>query len=53
MGTLSEKTDIVEYVLSDFVSEEKPVIRDVYSVVADAVYCLITEGVTAAMNKFN
>ncbi len=45
--------DAIEYVLSDFTAKEKPVIKEVYSEVADAVDCIITEGVMAAMNRFN
>lgn len=50
---LSGRVDAVEYVLGDFAAGEKPVIREVYPRVADAIHCLITDGVTAAMNKFN
>jgi len=49
----AERVDTVEYVLSDFAAEEKPIIREVYPEVADAIHCLITDGVTAAMNKHN
>lgn len=45
--------DAVEYVLSDFTTEEKTIIRKIYPQVAAAIYCLITEGVTAAMNRYN
>ena len=50
---LSKRLDTIEYVLSDFAAGEKPVIREVYPKVADAIHCLITDGVAAAMNKFN
>jgi len=49
----AKRVDTVEYVLSDFAAEEKPIIRKVYPEVADAIHCLITDGVTAAMNKHN
>jgi PTH1 family peptidyl-tRNA hydrolase len=49
----SDRPDAVKYVLTDFSSREKRVMRDVYPVVAEAVRCLITEGPAAAMNKFN
>jgi len=49
----AKRVDTVEYVLSDFAAEEKPIIREVYPEVADAIHCLITDGVTAAMNKHN
>ncbi len=49
----AKRVDTVEYVLSDFAAEERPVIRKVYPEVADAIHCLITDGVAAAMNKHN
>ena len=52
-GADSQRVDAVDYVLSDFNAEEKPVIQQVYSEVADAVVCLIKDGIAAAMNKFN
>ena len=50
---LSITVDTVEYVLSDFAAGEKPVIREVYPKVADAIVCIIRDGVAAALNKFN
>ena len=47
------KTKTPKYVLGDFMSEEKSTIKEVYPTVAAAVECLITEGITAAMNKYN
>lgn len=52
-NALSGRVDTVEYVLSDFAAGEKSIIREVYPAVADAIHCLITDGVAAAMNKFN
>jgi PTH1 family peptidyl-tRNA hydrolase len=49
----ADRPDAVQYVLSDFSSGEKKVMADVYPLVADAIDCLVTEGVTAAMNRFN
>ncbi len=46
-------TKTPKYVLGDFISEEKNTIKDVYPLVASAIECLITEGITAAMNKYN
>ncbi len=51
-GEEREQT-IVEYVLGDFSREDQPVIDDVISRVGQAVECLITDGLSAAMNKFN
>ena len=42
-----------DYVLSDFAPEEKTIIKELYVKVADAIYCLLSEGVEAAMNRFN
>jgi PTH1 family peptidyl-tRNA hydrolase len=42
-----------DYVLSDFSPEEKTIIKEVYVKVADAIHCLLTEGIEAAMNRFN
>lgn len=47
------KVDAVAHVLSDFTDEEKIVMREVYPRVAAAIYCLLTEGIAAAMNKYN
>ena len=49
----SGEGDIIDYVLSDFTSEEKRVITEVIPQVSEAIYCLLTEGLTAAMNRFN
>jgi len=45
--------DIIAYVLSDFTLEEKQAIAQVIPKVAEAILCLLTEGLTSAMNKFN
>jgi PTH1 family peptidyl-tRNA hydrolase len=44
---------VIKYVLSDFPSEEVPVLNDAIPRVSEAVCCLLTEGLTAAMNRFN
>ncbi len=44
---------IPAYVLRAFSAAEKPVIEEALERVADAVVCILTEGVTAAMNRFN
>jgi PTH1 family peptidyl-tRNA hydrolase len=44
---------VVEYVLSDFTTEEKLVITRTIPEVSQAVLCLLTEGLKAAMNKYN
>jgi len=49
---LSE-ADIIDYVLSDFTAEEKQAIAQAIPVVSEAILCLLTEGLIAAMNKYN
>lgn len=48
-----KEAEIIGYVLSDFTSEEKKTMTQVISKVSDAVLCLLSEGVTTAMNKYN
>jgi PTH1 family peptidyl-tRNA hydrolase len=45
--------DIIAYVLSNFSSEEKKAISQIIPRIAEAILCLLTEGLTPAMNKFN
>lgn len=47
------QTKTPEYVLSNFTGEEKKIVKQTYPRVAAAIECLITEGIGAAMNKFN
>ena len=49
----TSETDIIHYVLSNFTAEEKKAIRQIIPDVSEAIYCLVTEGLTAAMNKYN
>ena len=44
---------IVDYVLSDFNPEEKQTIAQVIPKVSQAILCLLTEGLTTAMQKYN
>jgi PTH1 family peptidyl-tRNA hydrolase len=44
---------VVHYVLSDFTAEEKEIINRVIPEVSQAILCLLTEGLNAAMNKYN
>jgi PTH1 family peptidyl-tRNA hydrolase len=50
--SLSEDA-IVSYVLSDFSRQEEAVIKPVIARVAEAIDCFLTQGITAAMNRFN
>ena len=45
--------DIIAYVLSDFTPDEKQAITQVIPMVSEAILCLLTEGLVAAMNKYN
>jgi PTH1 family peptidyl-tRNA hydrolase len=45
--------DIIAYVLSDFTPDEKQAIARVIPRVSEAILCLLTEGLTTAMNKYN
>jgi len=45
--------DIVNYVLSDFSRQEEVIIKPVIAKVSEAIDCFITEGIEAAMGKFN
>jgi PTH1 family peptidyl-tRNA hydrolase len=49
----AKEAEIIEYVLSDFTSEEKQIIEAVIPRVGDAIYCLLTEGLMVAMNRYN
>lgn len=42
-----------DYVLGNFTAEERAIIAKVYPRVAAAIRCLLTEGIVAAMNKYN
>jgi PTH1 family peptidyl-tRNA hydrolase len=45
--------DLAEYVLSDFPPEEVLIVQEMVGTAADAVECVVREGVGAAMNRFN
>jgi PTH1 family peptidyl-tRNA hydrolase len=47
------EVDAIEHVLSDFTDAEKTVMREVYLKVAAAIEYVLTEGIVAAMNKYN
>jgi PTH1 family peptidyl-tRNA hydrolase len=48
-----KETAVIDYVLSDFTPDEKKIINRVIPEVSQAIICLLTEGLTAAMNKYN
>ena len=47
------ETDIIAYVLSDFTPEEKEIVTQLVPRVSEAILCLLTEGLTVAMNRYN
>ncbi len=50
---ITDEDTIVSYVLSDFTPQEVEMIKPAIARVAKAIECIITEGITSAMNKFN
>lgn len=44
---------IVNYVLSDFSAQEEAIIKPVIARVSEAIDCFLTQGIEAAMSKFN
>ena len=49
----TSEADITNYVLGDFTPDEKQTVRLIIPEVSEAITCLLTEGLTAAMNKHN
>lgn len=49
----SEVEDIIDYVLSDFTPTERQIFTQTIPTVSEALFCLLTEGITVAMNKYN
>ncbi len=44
---------IVNYVLSDFSRQEEAIIKPVIATVSEAIDCFLSQGIEAAMSKFN
>ena len=51
--TIDKEQAVIDYVLSGFTREEKKIINGVIPEVSRAILCLLTEGIDAAMNKYN
>jgi len=49
----TSEADIVAYVLSNFTPEEKQIVAQVIPKASEAIYCLLSQGLVAAMNKYN
>ena len=50
---ITDEDTIVGYVLSDFTPQEEAATKSTIATVAEAIHCVLTEGLTAAMNRFN
>jgi len=45
--------DIIDYVLGDFTAAEKTILAKAITTTSQAIHCLLTQGLTTAMNKYN
>lgn len=52
-GQSMSEDAIVSYVLSDFSPDEQAIIKPAIVRVSEAIDCFLTEGIVAAMSKFN
>lgn len=52
-STEISEADITAYVLGDFTPDQTRTITEVIPKVSEALLCLLTEGLTTAMNKYN
>ena len=50
---IADEDGIISYVLGDFTPQEEKTIKPAIALVAEAVNYIITEGIAAAMNRFN
>lgn len=51
--TDESQADVIDYVLSDFTEEESKIFETAIPQVSEAVECILTEGITATMDRFN
>jgi PTH1 family peptidyl-tRNA hydrolase len=49
----ADEDEIVDYVLGDFPRDEEDIIKTAVASVAEAVECILTDGMEIAMNRFN
>jgi PTH1 family peptidyl-tRNA hydrolase len=47
------ESDVIDWVLSDFTSQERQIIEATIPRVSEALLCLLTDGLSAAMNQYN
>ena len=53
-GSVKDReAEIIDYVLSDFAPAEEKTVAQVIPTASQAILCLLNEGLTAAMNKYN
>jgi PTH1 family peptidyl-tRNA hydrolase len=52
-GQSMSEDAIINYVLSNFSPQEEAIIKPVIARVSEAIDCFVTQGIEAAMNKFN
>ncbi len=52
-GLTEADAGVIDYLLSDFTPDEMETVTGVLPLVSEAVTCLIEEGLTVAMNKYN
>ena len=52
-AAITDEDVIVGHVLSDFTPQEEAAIKPAIATAAEAIHCILTEGIVAAMNKFN
>ena len=50
---IDKEQAVIDYVLSGFSRQEKKIMDGVVPEVGRAIFCLLTEGIEAAMNKYN
>ena len=48
-----DEDEIVAYVLGDFSPEEEDIIQSSVTSVAEAIECILKDGIKIAMNRFN
>lgn len=52
-GELQSDDAVIDHVLGDFLPDERETMKTAVNRAAEAVECLISEGITSAMNKYN
>jgi PTH1 family peptidyl-tRNA hydrolase len=48
-----KEEDVISYVLSDFSPTDNAIAEKMIGLVADALHCILAEGIVQAMNKYN